>query len=125
MINISSGSESYWNLKFVTSTIDKGNLVFIELQYQPYLAQWVMNVKCEAENFEAAGIRVTNSTNILYNFKNNIDFGIMCISDEKDDPIFIDDFSSGRYNLYLLSQEEVTNAFNGVYNALIIDEVQE
>jgi hypothetical protein len=125
MKNITSGMPSYWNNTITIRTIDKGNLVFIDLLFQPYLAQWIMNVRCEAENFEAAGIRVTNSTNLLYNFKNNIDFGIMCISEEKDDPIFIDDFSNGRYNLYLLNQEEVNNAFNGVYNELIIDEVEE
>lgn len=53
-------------------------------------------------------LRVTNSPNMLNQFRNQIPFGLACFSTQDREPTQQQDFSSGASKLYLLSQEEVT-----------------
>jgi hypothetical protein len=74
---------------------------FISMQYG-----WFINY-LEYKNFSLKGLRVTNSPNMLHQFRNKIPFGLACISKEDREPSFIDDFSSGASSIYLLTSEEV------------------
>jgi hypothetical protein len=53
------------------------------------------------------GLRITNSPNMLNQFKNQIPFGLACFSTNNREPSQQQDFSSGASTLYLLTQAEV------------------
>lgn len=57
--------------------------------------------------FVLSGIKVTNSPNILHQFRNQIPFGLACFSTNDREPQFQQDFSSGASVLYLLTAAEV------------------
>lgn len=106
MKNLTAGIDEYWNIRIASFTLDKGYLVEILLRYFPYMKFWTIDVTCEQENFKTNGIRITNTTNLLRDYSNFIDFDIMCISKNKDDPFDLNSFSSGNHILYLLSEDE-------------------
>jgi len=58
-------------------------------------------------DFELNGLRITNQPNMLFQFKNQLPFGLACSSKEDREPSLIDDFSSGNSRLYVLSESEV------------------
>lgn len=60
------------------------------------------------------GRRIFVSPNMLYQFKNQIPFGIACFSKNSREPTLQQDFASGSASLYLLTAAEVallTEAF--------------
>lgn len=83
-----------------------GSGVTIQLYYRPNQYGWFFN-QISWNGFLAYGIRITNSPDILYQFKNQLTFGIGCFSNANREPTQIEDFASGASKLYLLSQEEV------------------
>lgn len=58
-------------------------------------------------SFILNGVKVTNSPNILYQFRNQIPFGLACFSTNDREPQFQADFSSKASILYLLTAAEV------------------
>lgn len=51
--------------------------------------------------------RVVNSANMLRQIRNIIPFGIACLVTDLYEPVFINDFSSGRVTLYTLNPTDV------------------
>lgn len=125
MKNLTAGIDEYWNIRIASFTLDKGYLVEILLRYFPYMKFWTIDVTCEQENFKTNGIRITNTTNLLRDYSNFIDFDIMCISKNKDDPFDLNSFSSGNHILYLLSEDEKRDSEKGLYDSMIINEEQQ
>lgn len=65
-------------------------------------------------NVVITGRRIFVSPNMLYQFKNQIPFGIACFSQNSREPTLQQDFVSGAAKLYLLTAAEVqllTEAF--------------
>lgn len=58
-------------------------------------------------NFEINNMRVTNSPNMLRQFKNLIPFGMACITVGGREPTQNQDFATAAANLYVLSAAEV------------------
>lgn len=58
-------------------------------------------------SFVLNGLRITNSPNMLYQFKNIIPFGLGCFSSQEREPTQQQDFSSGACTLFLLNDQEV------------------
>ncbi len=58
-------------------------------------------------DFILNGLRICNSPNMLYQFKNQIPFGIACQTTASREPGLQQDFSTGASNLYVLSEAEV------------------
>lgn len=58
-------------------------------------------------DFTLRGLRITNSPNMLYQWRNLIPFGLACFSAGNREPSLQDDFVSGASKLYILSEEEV------------------
>ncbi len=77
----------------------------LTLTYRPTVQRWVVNIS--DGTFEVDGINLCVSPNIMRPWKNVVPFGIMCLSIDGLDPFFIDDFSSGRVTMYLLSAADV------------------
>lgn len=91
------------------TTLDLGDGTFavLTLAYRPSVQRWVISIT-DGE-FEVDGINLCVSPNALRQWKNQIEFGIMCISTDGLDPFFIDDFTSGRVSLYLLNAADVAS----------------
>ena len=107
----------YWYHKIYANT-DDGYGVEITLKYYPYVSFWLMDVSCEELNFKINGIRVCNCPNLLDCYRNKITFGISCFSQNNNiEPVFINDFSSGKTALYLLNAEETKASANGDYDS--------
>lgn len=57
-------------------------------------------------SFILNGLRISNNPNMLYQFQNQIPFGLACFSQANREPMLQDDFISGASNLYILTQAE-------------------
>lgn len=99
---------------------DQSQVTFT-MYYCPNQFGWFIKSLVYGE-FALNGIRIVNSPNFLYQYRNRIPFGIGCISGSSKDirtmrePTQQDDFVSGFSNLYLLDQDEtiaLTRFFRG------------
>ncbi len=76
------------------------------MYFRPMQQGWFIN-EIAWNNFVCRGIRITNSPNILHQFKNQIPFGLACYSVANREPSLQEDFSSGASKLYILTEDEV------------------
>ena len=83
----------------------EGKTATLQFRFLPTQNKWIMDVLYDGR--EINGIAVLCSANILRNYRNLIPFGFLCKTPDGLDPFFIDDFSSQRARLYLLSADEV------------------
>lgn len=84
---------------------DSGIVVGLLLFFLPTQNGWGFNVTYN--DFVFNGGFLTNSPNLLRNFRNIIPFGLMCTTTDGYEPEFIEDFIDGRVSLYLLNAAEV------------------
>ncbi len=73
--------------------------------YLPSQQGWFFDV--EYGDFVSKGLRLVNSYNVLTAYFNILRFGLSCQVSDGSEPFFVDDFSTGRVKLFLLSEEEV------------------
>ncbi len=84
---------------------DKGEQISFLLYYLQSQTGWFFDIAYG--EFALSGARLTTHPNILRNYNNNIPFGLACVSEDGDEPLYIDDFSTNRIRLYLLSAADV------------------
>lgn len=89
-----------------TLTLEDGTAVTITMYFRPLQYGWFFN-EISWQDFTLQGLRITVSPNMLNQFKNQIPFGIACISKGNREPQLQDDFVSGQSKLYILSRDEV------------------
>ena len=97
-------SDSAIQTLFLTG--NAGQRITLTLRFLPSQETWMMDVS-DNNGFEVNGVRVVNSPNILRKYRNNIDFGINCVTANGLDPYFIDDFANQSAFLYLMDAEDV------------------
>lgn len=85
-------------------TLPDGSVVNISLYYIDMQKGWFIR-EIEYGDFIARGIRIGRSPNILYQFRNQIPFGLACFGDRE--PSLIEDFLEDVCQLYVLTEEEV------------------
>lgn len=83
-----------------------GSTVSISLYFIPMQMGWFID-ELIYKDFTINGIRVCNSLNMLRQFKNQIPFGLACLSTDNREPTLQQDFSSGNSILYILTAAEV------------------
>jgi hypothetical protein len=76
-------------------------MYFVPLQYGWFIRELTYL------DFTLKGFRICNSLNMLHQFRNQLPFGMACISDGDREPSLREDFSSGSSRLYVLTEEEV------------------
>lgn len=81
--------------------------ITLNLRYMPTQQGWYFNLSYE--DFTVNGCRLVNHVNCLNSYKNLLPFGIFCTSANGLDPTFIDDFTTGRNSVYLLTNDDVDN----------------
>lgn len=95
-------SEAKQKLTFVLA--DNTSFV-ISLEYRRNVSGWYFDIIYT--NFALFGQRLCNHPNILRQFQNILPFGLFCYLEDGTEPLFIDDFSTGRAQLFVLDQSEV------------------
>lgn len=98
-----------------TLILPDGSGVYIQIYFRENQYGWFFN-EITWNEFTVKGLRITNSPNMLYQFKNQLTFGFACYSNANREPSLQEDFSSGASKLYLLSQDEVDE-----YTAILED----
>jgi len=89
-----------------TMVLDDGTSFTYTLYFVPMQQGWFFTEITYGDSFTLRNIRVTNSVNMLNQWRNIIPFGIGCISTANREPSLQQDFSSGASKLYLLTQLE-------------------
>lgn len=89
-----------------TLILPDGTKVALNLYFSPIQQGWFI-LSMVYGTFTLKGVRITNSPNILQQFRNQIPFGLACYSTANREPSLQQDFSSGASKLYILSAAEV------------------
>lgn len=87
-------------------TLADGTQLTITFYFRPRQYGWFIN-NLTYGSFLLNGLRMTNSPNMLRQFKNQIPFGLACITNGLREPTQQADFASGAAKLYILSSSEV------------------
>ena len=85
--------------------LDDGGTFTIELIYLARPQLWMMNIA--QGDFKLNGVVMTTYPNLLRQYKNLIQFGLMVVTADGTDPMYLDDFVTGRVGLYQLEQDDV------------------
>lgn len=83
-----------------------GTQVQLQMNYSQQQQGWFIP-SLIYKNFTLQGLRICNSPNMLYQFRNEIPFGLACFSAGDREPFLLTDFSSGASTLYILTAAEV------------------
>lgn len=89
-----------------------GSPVTFHIEFIPMQYSWFIR-ELTYSDLTIYNLRISNSPNILHQWKNKIPFGLACFSKDNREPTQQKDFSSGNSVLYILSEEEVAQ-YTGV-----------
>lgn len=95
------------SLQQQTLVLPDGTQIGLTMYYRPLQYGWFINEITFGSTFTLQGLRITVSPNMLHQFRNQIPFGLACVTATKREPTQITDFSSGAFQLYVLSAAEV------------------
>src|SRR6266403_3673629 len=90
-------------LQSQTLVLPDGTSFFLQLYFRPMQFGWFIE-KFTYGDFVLNGLRITNSPNMLNQWRNILPFGLGCFSIANREPSFQEDFSSGNSKLYVLTQ---------------------
>ena len=94
--------------------LDNGSTVDFKLYFLPTQYSWYFDFTYG--DYTSNGNKVVLTYNALRHLKNVIPFGMAFMSDSRVEPFSIEDFSSERIKMYLLSADEVTEIEETIYN---------
>lgn len=86
--------------------LEDGTQLSLTIYFRPLQKGWFIN-ELVYQDFILRGLRICNSPNMLYQFQNQIPFGLGCFSVENREPSLQDDFLSSASKLYILNEAEV------------------
>lgn len=89
-----------------TVILPDGTQMVITLNFVPMQQGWFITLLTYG-SFIIQGVRVVNSPNMLYQYRNVIPFGLACFSTDEREPSLQEDFSSQASILYILTAAEV------------------
>ncbi len=99
--------------QITASALQKQSLVLgdgtqftITMYFRPQQQGWFIN-ELTYGTFILRGLRITNSPNMLNQWRNLLPFGLGCFSAASREPSLQEDFLSGNSKLYVLTQAEV------------------
>lgn len=83
-----------------------GSFFSITVNFIPMQLGWFIT-DFSYKEFPLKMVRISVSVDMLYQFKNILPFGLGCFTNENREPTLQQDFASGAFGLYVLSQAEV------------------
>lgn len=111
-MNQVTGLTSDYKQSFQILTQD-GEIVYFNLYYYMTQQSWFFDFTYK--NYTCNCERVVLTPNALRHLKNIIPFGVAFYSNDKVEPIFVDDFETGRVQMLILNNEEVKEVELNVY----------
>jgi hypothetical protein len=87
----------------LTIVLDDGTKVDMTLTFKENQQGWFYSLTYGV-NFSVNNRRLVNGPNIIRQFRNIVPFGLACLATDGHEPIYIDDFTSGRVSVYILNQ---------------------
>jgi hypothetical protein len=90
-----------------------GVTIKMTLRWMPRIQGWIAGFALGSTIIE--GVQVVTGANMLRQFKNNIPFGIACLTASGLDPYTINDFATQAANLYLLNAADVAALESGYF----------
>lgn len=91
--------------KFRINDPNGGGEIIMRLAYRPRVQRWFIDI--EFGSFILNGFKLTRGPNVLYKWSNIIPFGLTVNVADDFEPFVINDFSSERVKLFLLTTAEV------------------
>ena len=98
-----------------TLTLENRETALIRLYYSGRCQAWYFDLSYNT--FQLKGCKVTLTPNTLRQFRKILPFGLAFFSDSDIEPYRLDDFSSNRVQMGILSADEVKEIEETVYNA--------
>ena len=97
-------------------SIPDGTTATLTLSYRPNQKGWYYDLTWNGTkpSFQLNGCRLTVFPNILRQFKNQLSFGIACLTSNGYEPMNLEDFNTKYANLYILTETEVQNIENTI-----------
>lgn len=89
-----------------TLILPDGGKIFLSIEFCSMQLGWYI-VEMTYNTFSLKGYRIFNSPNMLYQFRNQIPFGLACFSTQKREPTLKEDFLTEASILYILTADEV------------------
>ena len=83
-----------------------GSVLYMSMYYSETQKGWFFDT-LQWNTITINGLRIVNSPNMLHQFRNQLTFGMSCISIGNREPMLVSDFSTGASTLYILSSTEV------------------
>lgn len=95
-------SDAYQKQRLI---LEDGTALDLVIYFRPMQLGWFIQDLIYGD-FILHGLRITNSPNMLNQFRNLIPFGLACFCDQNREPTQLQDFSSGAAKLYILDASE-------------------
>jgi hypothetical protein len=89
-----------------TLVLPDGNQILISMYFCPLQQGWFIP-SISYRDFALTNLRIVNSPNMLYQYRNLIPFGLACFSTAQREPSLQEDFAVGNSKLYILTEAEV------------------
>lgn len=97
--------------------LDDGTKINFTMNYFANQQGWFYSINYNNSQFVANNRRMVTSPNMLNAFQNIIPFGLSVTTTDGYEPIFIDDFITGRASLYVLDEADVLLIEDAISNA--------
>lgn len=89
----------------LTTSTDTGKTIELKLYYLPSVQIWTADITCC--DFTLNGQRLCTHINLLQQYEKIIDFGLGIITEGGGEPFQVNDFSTGRCQIAILTADEV------------------
>lgn len=90
-----------------TLVLDNDEEVKFTLTYKANVRGWYFDIDYPARDFQLAGQRLAAFPNILRQYKNIVPFGLACFLEDGTEPLFLNDFSTNRAEIFILTEDDV------------------
>ncbi len=92
-----------------TLPLADGTQMTMTMAYRPQQTGWYFDLSWTGQTpaFQLNGRRIVTFPNMLRQFRNQITFGLACVTADNLEPLNQTDFSSGYANLYILDMADV------------------
>jgi hypothetical protein len=97
----------------INVVLDNGTRIVLTIIYKTNQSGWFYSISY-GSIFNVNNRRVVTSPNMLRAFRDILPFGLACATDDGSEPVFIDDFSTGRAKMYSLNETDIANVESGI-----------
>lgn len=102
-----------------TMALADGTLVQFQIIYRSTVQRWFFNFSHPLKS--ANGIALSMYPNLLRPWKKIVPFGLACMTTDGYDPIYVNDFVSGRAALYFLENaQEVLDVEQSIFGEAFV-----